>query len=188
MVKPVNDRDEPALEVDQDPGEEPETPLSDLLEALVEVRGRAPAAEVLRVNYRTLAFCRDSRQVSRWMRRALLEFRNANNTGSGDTEGGDGDRPPNGGMAALEQRVSDLEHENSQLRDLADEQTRQMEEWAHRVAALDGGRQPGGDSEGNAGDDVHVDEPKEDRTGDTGQSWRPLLRRPPCASGNWRPK
>ena len=47
----------------------------DLLDALVVERGRVPAAQVLGVNYRTLALCCDSRQSSRRMRPALVEFR-----------------------------------------------------------------------------------------------------------------
>ena len=48
MVKTVNDRDEPALGWDQEPEVEPQDPLPDntlldLLDALVEERGRAPA-------------------------------------------------------------------------------------------------------------------------------------------------
>ncbi len=49
----------------------------DLLDAVVAERGRVPAAEALGVNYRTLAFCCDSRQVSRRMRQALLDLRDA---------------------------------------------------------------------------------------------------------------
>ena len=89
MVRSVNDRDEHAFEVDHDPGEEPDTPLSDdalldLLDVLVAERGRVPAAEVLGVNYRTLALCCDSREVSRRMRQALVDFRDA---GANDEHG-----------------------------------------------------------------------------------------------------
>jgi len=82
MVKAVNEQDETALEWDQDPEVEVDTLLSDgalldLLDALVEARGRVPAAGVLGVNYRTLALCCDSRQVSLRMRQALVDFRNA---------------------------------------------------------------------------------------------------------------
>ena len=37
-------------------------------------RGRVAAAESLRVNYRTMMNCYDSRRVSRRMRQALAEF------------------------------------------------------------------------------------------------------------------
>ncbi len=46
----------------------------DLPDALVEERGRAPAAEVLGANYRTEARCQRSRQAPRRMRQALLEY------------------------------------------------------------------------------------------------------------------
>ena len=147
----MNDHDEPALEVDRAPGE-PDAPLSDealleLLDALVEERGRVPAAEVLEVNYRTLAFCCDSRQVSRRMRQALLDFRDA---GGAD---GHGDVAPEvgGGNAGerdgddLERRVAALEVENAGLRELADSQAGRLDGLERRVAALEGEeRQPGG--------------------------------------------
>ena len=98
MVKSVCDQDEPALEWGQEPEVEPQAPLSDallldLLDALVEERGRVPAAQILGVNYRTLALCCDSRQVSRRMRRALVEFRDRGGSGGGETEDGNGERP-----------------------------------------------------------------------------------------------
>ena len=155
-----------------------DTALLDLLDALVEERGRVTAAQAPGVNYRTLALCCNSRQVSRRMRRALLDFSNTNTPVSGDTEGSDGGHPRNGGVAALEQRVSGLEDENFELRELAEEQARQLEALARRVSALEGGQQSGDDSGGDAGDYVHVDEPREDRNGATGQSWRPPRRRP----------
>ena len=79
MVKPVNDLDEPAIDVEHEPGADLDTPLSDdllldLLDALVDGQGRVPAARVLGVNYRTLSHCCDTRQVSRRMRLALVEF------------------------------------------------------------------------------------------------------------------
>ena len=58
--------------------------LLDLLDALVEERGRVAAADALGVNFRTLATCCDSRRVSLRMRRALVDFRHAG--GSGDLE------------------------------------------------------------------------------------------------------
>ena len=51
--------------------------LLDLLDALVDDRGRTAAARALGVNYRTLVNCYDSRRVSRRMRQALEEFRDA---------------------------------------------------------------------------------------------------------------
>ena len=49
-----------------------DTPLLDLLDALVSDRGRT-AARVLGVNYRTMMNCYDSRQVSR-LRRQVAEM------------------------------------------------------------------------------------------------------------------
>ena len=51
--------------------------LLDLLDALVQERGRVAAADALRVNYRTMATCCHIRRVSRRMRRTLVEFHQA---------------------------------------------------------------------------------------------------------------
>ena len=56
------------------PGNGPNIPLSDgplldLLDALVEQRGKVAAAKALGVNYRTVTACYDSRRVSPRMRR-----------------------------------------------------------------------------------------------------------------------
>ncbi|MXZ89867.1 MAG: hypothetical protein F4W95_10055 [Chloroflexi bacterium] len=61
----VKDHDDPALEWDLEPEVEPQAPLSDdalldLLDALVEERGRVPAAQVLGVNFRPLVLCCDT--------------------------------------------------------------------------------------------------------------------------------
>ncbi|MYC33414.1 MAG: hypothetical protein F4X64_09590 [Chloroflexi bacterium] len=61
------------------------------------------------MNYRTLALCCHSRQVSRRMRRALVELRDLGGDGTGETVVGDGDGPPDGNVAALRQRVAELE-------------------------------------------------------------------------------
>ncbi len=174
MVRALNDDDDGALEVDQDSDVERDTPLLDLLDALVEERGRVPAAHVLGVNYRTLALCCDSRQVSLRMRRALVDFRNAGGEGegSGETEDGDGDG------AALRQRVADLEDENAELRELADNQARQLEESSRRLAALEDGQQSG-DVFGCVSVDADDDDARDHEQGDSeAQDWRPLRRRP----------
>ena len=191
MVKPVNDDDEPVLEVDHDPGLEPDAPLSDghlldLLDGLVEERGRVPAAQVLGVNYRTLALCCDSRRVSRRMRRALLEFRDRGGAnGSGETEHGDGDGTPDDGVAALRQRVAELEDENAELRNLADEQALQLEELNRRLAALEDNQQSREAAEvvgaaevvdANAGDANSHEQG--DGVSGVSQDWRPPRRRP----------
>ena len=133
MVKALNDDDDATLAEDHEPVVDADTPLSDdalldLLDALVEERGRVPAAQVLGVNYRTLALCCDSRQVSRRMRRVLLEFRDRGGDARGEPENGDGDDPSDGDAEILRQRVAELEDENSRLRELADEQACQLED------------------------------------------------------------
>ena len=143
----------------------------DLLDALVAERGRVPAAQVLGVNHRTLALCCDSRQMSRRMSRALLEFRNR---GGGETEDGDGGDPPDAGEAALRQQVAELEDENCGLRGLVDEQARQLEELNHRLAGLENGKEPG-----DAAEVVDADAANAHEHGDSGrQDWRPPRRWP----------
>ena len=105
-----------------------EDALLDLLGALVEARGRVAAADALGVNYRTLAACCDTRRVSRRMRRALVEFRQARPPVAAAQDGDDGDTAAVGDAQALAQRVAELEAENAGLRELVAEQARQLEE------------------------------------------------------------
>ena len=181
MVKAVNHDNDATQEVGQNSDGEPDAPLLDgplldLLDALVEERGRVPAAELLGVNYRTLAFCCDSRQVSRRMRRALVEFRDRGGAGGGETELTDGDGPPDGDGEVLRQRVAELEDENAELRELADEQARQLEELTRRLAALEDAGQTNDDGEvvDADADDAHGD----DQEDGVAQDWRPPRRRP----------
>ncbi len=181
MVKALNDDDDDALVAECDPGKEPEAPLSDdalldLLDALVEERGRVPAAQVLGVNYRTLALCYDTREVSRRMRRALVEFRERGGVGGGEAGDGDGDGPPDGGVAALRERVAELENENCKLRELAGDQARQLEELTRRLAALEDSRRPGDAAEGVDADTD--DDHENDQGDDVAKDWRPPRRRP----------
>ena len=183
MVNAVNDRDEPAIDLEHDPVAEPETPLSDgalldLLDALVDQRGRVPAARVLGVNYRTLSHCCDSRQVSRRMRQALVEFRDAGGYGGGEVGNGVDGAPPDGDVEALRQRVADLEDENAELRELADGQARQLEELAGRLAELDDDRQSGGTAGVVDVDTDAADATSHDRDAGMGRDWRPPRRRP----------
>ena len=62
----------------------------DLRDALVEERGRAPAAERLGMNQRTVVVCCGCRQASRRVRQALPEFRDAGGAGgaSASVDGG----------------------------------------------------------------------------------------------------
>ena len=140
--------------------------LLDLLDALVNDRGRTAAARDLGVNYRTLVNCWDSRRVSRRMRQVLEEFRDAG--GVGGDEPGDvvGDGEAGTETDPLEQRVAALEEENLGLRELAEGQASQLEELARRVAALEGQDQRSNETEAvDAGDSQERD-------------WRPPRRRP----------
>ncbi len=153
----------------------------DLLDAVVMERGRVPAAEVLGDNYRTLVLCCDSRQVSRRMRQALLDFRDSDaddEHGNVAPELADGNAVERDGDA-LEGRFARLEAENAGLRESADSQARRLEELERRVAALEGdARQPGSAAALDAGrhgaGDEHGDDRSQSRQGD----WRPPRRRP----------
>ena len=152
--------------------------LLDLLDALVEERGRVPAAQILGVNYRTLANCCDSRQVSRRMKQALVDFRNAGTSVIGEAADGDGNDPPDAGVAALRQRVDELEDENSRLRELADDRARQIEQLTRRLAALKGASQPDAADE-VVGVDADADDTHDhDRADGVAQDWKPPRRRP----------
>ncbi len=155
----------------------------DLLDALVEGRGRVPAARVLGVNYRTLALCCDSRQVSTRMRRALLEFRVWGSYAGGEAEESEGepvdvagDNRQDDDGAALRRRVAELEDENSRLRELVDDQARQLEELTRRLAALEGAGQEGDGGDGV--DAVKADVLDQDQDDGVGPDWRPPRRRP----------
>ena len=180
-MKTVNDHDEPLWEAGQNPEIEPDAPLSDdllldLLDALVEERGRVPAAQSLGVNYRTLALCCDSRQVSRRMRQALVEFRDRVSDVGGETGDADGDGTPDGSVEVLRRRVAELEDENAELRELAEERARQLEVLTRRLAALEDSRQPDGAAEVI---DADADGMHGNYHGDNAaQDWRPPRRRP----------
>ena len=121
----------------------------DLLDALVKDRGRVAAAEALGVNYRTMMACYDSRRVSRRMRKALEEFRDAGEA-SGTEVDGDGAADE---VETLRQRVAELEEEARGLRGLAETQAGQLEEFGRRVAHLVREAQQRGDSEPVVGDE-----------------------------------
>ena len=132
--------DERPGEGDPDPVGEQNIPLSDaplldLLEALVEQRGKVAASKALGVNYRTMMNCYDSRHVSRRMRQALEEFRDA---GAAESMAGgvEGDDIAEGEIEFLEQRVAALEQENSALREIIEAQAEQLAEWERRSGAV----------------------------------------------------
>ena len=143
--------------------------LLDLLDALVSDRGRTAAARALGVNYRTLVNCWHSRRVSRRMRQALSEFRNAGGVSDdepdvvGDGEAGTETDP-------LEQRVAALEEHNRGMREVVEGQARQLDELGSRVAALEG--------TGQHADDTEAVDAGDDQGNDSGQDWRPPRRRP----------
>ena len=94
-------------------------PLLDLLDALVEQRGRVAAAQALGVNYRTMTNCLDSKRVSRRMRQALEKLRDEREAGGGqDGTAVDGDGETEAVMEALGRRVAALEEENRRLREM----------------------------------------------------------------------
>ena len=127
-----------------------DAPLLDLLDALVNDRGKVAAAEALGVNYRTLAACQDSRHVSRRMRRALELYRDAA-AADGEEPGGDevGDIVEK--LAALEERVTALEEERRGLREVVEAQAKQLAQWERQGGAReDEERQP--DKPGPGGD------------------------------------
>ena len=136
------------------PGDRPDFPLSDaplldLLDALVNDRGRVAAAETLGVNYRTMMACYDSRRVSGRMRKALEEFRDAGEA-SGTEVDSDGAADE---VKTLRQRVAELEEEARGLRGLVETQAGQLEEFGRRVAQLVREAQQRGESEPVVGDD-----------------------------------
>ena len=105
----------------------------DLLDAMVKDRGRVAAAEALGVNYRTMMACYDSRNVSRRMRRALEEFRDAGEAGRTEVD----DDGAADEAETLRQRVAELEEEARGLRGLVETQAGQLEELGRA------GRTPG---------------------------------------------
>ncbi len=155
------------VEGDGDPGDGRDTPLSDqslldLLDSLVNNRGRVAASEALGVNYRTLVNCYESRRVSRRMRQVLQEFRDAE-AGDGEPEVVDGDGEAGGDAESVGERVAALEAENRELRETAEAHAGQLEELGRRVTRLEERAQQGGDAE-----TVGVDEQQ--------SAWRPPRR------------
>ena len=140
---------------DGDSGDRPDFPLSDaplldLLDALVKDRGRVAAAEALGVNYRTMMACYDSRRVSRRMRKALEEFRDAGTEAGGAEVDDDGAADE---VETLRHRVAELEEEARGLRGLVETQAGQLEELGRRVAQLVREAQQRGESEPVVGED-----------------------------------
>ena len=122
-----------------------DAPLLDLLDALVDDRGRVAAAEALGVNYRTVARCQQSRRVSQRMRQVLQEFRDAQDAGgdgssvvAGNGVGEDAGETP-------QDRAALLEDENRALRETVEAQAEELARLRRRVADLEQGeRAPAG--------------------------------------------
>ena len=124
-----------------------DTPLLDLLDALVNDRGRVAAAETLGVNYRTVARCQQSRRVSRRMRQVLQEFRDSQDVGD------DGPGLVGGGNAGedteetSEERTAALEQENRELRETVEAQAEELEALRRQVEELEKRAQPPGEAD-----------------------------------------
>ena len=132
-------------------------PLLDLLDALVESKGKVAAAQALGVNYRTMTNCYDSRRVSRRMRRALEEFRDVSGV---ETEVGDGDDvSTDSQVEALGKRAAELEEENRELRELVEAQSVQLEALQGQISALEEGEHSAGDAERVGVDEVDGQRP-----------------------------
>ena len=106
-------------------------PLLDLLDALVNDRGKVAAAEALGVNYRTMVTCHESRHVSRRMRKALEEYRRTGVEGGDEQDDDAGDIA--GKVAALEERVAALEEAHGALAETVEAQERQLTELERNV-------------------------------------------------------
>ena len=131
--------------------------LLDLLDALVKSRGKVAAAEALGVNYRTMTNCYDSRRVSRRMRRALQEFRDARGV---EVEVGDGDAvSTDSQVEALGKRAAELEEENRELRELVEAQSVQLEALQGQIPGLEEEEHSAGDAERVGVDEVDGQRP-----------------------------
>ena len=139
-----------------------DSPLLDLLDGLVEQRGKVAAAETLGVNYRTMVACHESRHVSRRMRRALEEYRAVDVDGGDEQGDGAGDIAEE--LVALKARVMALEEAHGALVETIEAQAKQLTELERRVEELEEGERQG--TEANA---FGVDD-------DQRREWRPPRR------------
>ena len=114
-------------------------PLLDLLDALIEQRGKVAAAEALGVNYRTMVVCYESRRVSRRMRKALEQYRDAV-VDDGDEHGEEaGDVAEK--VVALVERVKALEHAHGSLAETVEAQGKRLADLEVRVGGTEDERQ-----------------------------------------------
>ena len=121
----------PRVEEGDGTGMAADQPLLDLLDALVNDRGRTAAAEALGVNYRTVARCQQSRRISPRMRQVLQEFRNSQGVGDDAPVVGDGAGEDTG---ETPQERAALEQENWELRETVEAQAEELEALRRRVA------------------------------------------------------
>ena len=126
-------------------------PLLDLLDALVNDRGKVAAADALGVNYRTMVTCHESRHVSRRMRKALAEFRDKH------VDGGDAQDDEAGDIVArvtaLEERVMAMEEAHGALVETVEAQAKQMTESESRVEGSKDGKRRDSASDASEDDD-----------------------------------
>ena len=116
----------------------------DLLDALVNDRGRTAAAQALGVNYRTVVRCQQSRRVSRRMCQVLQEFRDSQGVSDDGPGIGAGDGAEDGAEEAREHRAAALERENRELQETFGAQAQELEALRRRVSELgELARQPG---------------------------------------------
>ena len=114
-----------------------DAPLLDLLDALVDGRGRVAAAEALGVNYRTVARCQQSRTVSRRMRQVLQEFRDAQDVGDDGPDIGAGDTVGDDAAETMEYGLAALELENRTLRETVQSQAEELEALRRQITELE---------------------------------------------------
>ena len=129
----------PRVEEEDGTGMAADQPLLDLLDALVNDRGRTAAAEALGVNYRTAPKCQQSRRISPRMRQVLQEFRDSQGVGDdeplvvvGDGAGEDSGETP-------EERAAALEQENRELRETVEAQAEELEALRRGVPSRESG-------------------------------------------------
>ena len=111
-----------------------EAQLMEQLKELARQRGRVKAAQLLGVNFRTLAGSIESGKLSRRMREALQEMAETDE-GLDDTAG-----DPVDDSEELEKRVEVLEEEVRSLRQVVDEQEEGTRELAQRLGKLEAGQ------------------------------------------------
>ena len=107
-----------------------EAQLMERLKELARQRGRVKAAQLLGVNFRTLAASIESGKLSRRMREALLKMGELDE-GSGDAGGADVDK------GELVKRVETLENEVEGLQQAVNEQADGTRELAQRLKKLE---------------------------------------------------